>query len=112
MSRKHSIYKACKAKKVHYDFWTVMQHCSALSKIYPDAKIGAYKCLFCEGIHVTTGILSVTRIKRILRNNLRIMSNAEWWIKAPKDVINHTINLEIEMLNELYYANLKLNNTI
>lgn len=106
MSRKskRNPFFSCKIKKVHFDFWSAMQHCASLQQANPFSYIAIYKCDFCEGMHITTGGVGkkLSKIKKALDKNLKIMRDPLWWDKAPPEVIEHRVSLEIELVKKFY----------
>lgn len=101
--RKYDEHTACTRKKMHSNFWTVIQHCEQLSKVYPYANIYAYQCEYCEGMHITTGLMQENKLQRALKKNLDLMSDPEWWMKAPCSAINNKIELEMLLVSNLLY---------
>lgn len=94
---------SCTVKKVHYDFLSVMQHCISLHRNHPLLNISAYKCDYCDGMHITTGRKPEEKTaKLILATNLRLMRNIGWWEQCPPDIQNQRIDLEITALITLH----------
>lgn len=81
-----------------------MQHCISLQKIEPFANIHIYRCDYCEGMHITRGSSwnSLQKIRKGLNSNLRLMSNIKWWWKAPPEVIEYRVSLEMDLLRRIY----------
>jgi hypothetical protein len=112
MSGRRQKWTACRIKKVHFDFWSAMQHCTSLQKDDPSAPIYIYKCNFCDGMHVTRGrsTRADKKVRYGLSRNLRTMSNPDFWYKADPSVINSVIDLEIKFLKHALGIELMNNN--
>lgn len=100
---KRNVWLSCRIKKAHHNYWTALQHCVSLQKESPFDPIHVYKCLYCDGMHVTRGKTNCHNrtIRKSLKRTLRSMSNINFWLCAPPEIIEKTIKIEMRLLKHV-----------
>jgi hypothetical protein len=105
MGRAYNKRISCTKKKVHYDFLSAMKHCASIQKQNPDTKVRVYDCEYCSGMHITSKMWTGKQwryLKKGLASNIRVMGNPNFWEKAPPEIVDHFIGIEIELLVQLF----------
>ena len=103
-------FVSCAKKLRHKNYWIALQHISSLSKEYPLAHLHIYECLFCGGLHVSTGKShkDYFGLKTSL-NHLEAQIANPGYERAPKEVRTRHAQLVVDLkaritvLETMYY---------
>ena len=95
--------KSCLSKRVFHDAFLAMQACKSIERNNRGLYIRIYECLYCDGLHLSKcGRGRAIYIARCtLRNNLKLMSQPDWWIKCPPEIREERVDDEIFFTREM-----------
>lgn len=95
--------RSCLNKRVYYDALTATYACLSLNRKDPNSYLHIYHCLYCSGIHITSGGIKghLTGLRKLLDSNLKQMKHMSWWYICPKEIRESMIESEIYALKDL-----------
>lgn len=95
--------RSCTNKRIYNDALTAIKACLSIQHREPHSYVRVYMCFYGNHLHITSGgyLSEINGLRKVLKKTMKLMSNADWWIRCSEEIREQIIDQELFAIKRL-----------